>query len=179
MITELFKTRERVEILNHVLYNDKSTVTEISKNTGVSKGLVSRFLKYLESSSIIEKTGRNYKLIINEKTKAIKVLLNLDKINLNLDNLNWAEIIGIYGSWASGTNNSESDLDIFVMVNKYPSEYKISKFNRDLRNMTMNEVNILILTPEKIKTLKKTDKPFYNSLLKSPIILKGESLETN
>lgn len=178
MISELFKTNERIQILNYVLYNEESSVTKISKETGVSKGLVSRFLKYLEISSIIEKMGLKYRPENNAKTKAIKILLNLDKINLNLDNLAWAETIGIYGSWASGTNTYESDLDVFVRVNEYPSEYEISKLNKDLKDKTMNEINILVLTPEKLNKLKNTDKPFYNSLLINSIILKGESLES-
>lgn len=177
MITELFKTRERVEILNYVLYNDKSAVTKISKETGVSKGLVSRFLKYLEISRLIEKTGRTYHPKDSEKTKAIKILLNLDKISIDTPNLDWADTIGIYGSWASGTNTSESDFDVYIKVKEYPSENDISNLHKDLKNMTRSEVNILILTPEKLETLKNTDKPFYNSLLQNSIILKGEPLE--
>ncbi len=177
MLTELFKTQKRVEILNYVLYNNKSTVTGVSRETEVSKGLVSRFLKYLESSGLLKKSGKSYKPKDSEKTKAIKVLLNLEKINLDSDSLDWAESIGIYGSWASGTNTSESDFDVYVKVKEYPSEYEISKLNRDLRNMTQSEVNMLILTPEKLETIKNNDKPFYNSLLRNSIILKGEALE--
>lgn len=177
MLTELFKTRERVKILNYTFYTDKSSVTEISRETKVSKGLVSRFMKYLEKTGLIEKYGRTYHPKVNEKTRAIKVLLNLEKIDLDLDTLDWADSIGIYGSWASGENTFESDFDVWVFVKKYPSEYKISKLHKDLQDMAQSEVNMLILTPEKLERLKNTDKPFYNSILRNSIILKGESLE--
>jgi len=177
MLTELFKTEKRVEILNYVLYENKSSVTKVSRETGVSKGLVSRFIRYLESSGLIGKSGRSYYPKNIEKTKAIKVLLNLDKINPNQLNLDWADSAGIYGSWASGTNTSESDFDIWVKVEKYPPEQKISQLNKDLMNMTKTEVSMLILIPEKLETLKNTDKPFYNSLLRNSIILKGDKLE--
>lgn len=177
MLTELFKTQKRVEILNYVLYANNSSVTEISRETKVSKGLVSRFMKYLENSGLIEKSGRTYHPKDNEKTRAIKILLNLEKIDLDLDNLDWADSVGIYGSWASGENTFESDFDVWVFINKYPSEYKIGKLNKNLRTLANTEVNMLILTPEKLERLKKTDKPFYNSLIKNSIILKGESLE--
>jgi predicted nucleotidyltransferase len=177
MLTELFKTEKRVEILNYILYENKSSVTEVSRETGVSKGLVSRFIRYLESSGLIEKSGRSYYPKNIEKTKAIKVLLNLDKINLNQLNLDWADSIGIYGSWASGANTSESDFDVWVKVGKYPPEQEISRLNKDLRDMTKAEVSMLILTPEKLETLKNTDKPFYNSLLRNSIVLKGDTLE--
>lgn len=177
MLTELFKTEERVEILYYVLYHNLSSVTEISRETGVSKGLVSRFLDYLRNKGLLERQGRKYYPKGSAKEREIKVLLNLDKIDLDQRDLNWADAIGIYGSWASGTNTSESDFDIWVKIEKYPSEKKINQLNKDLRNMTETEVNMLILTPEKLETLKNTDKPFYNSLLRNSIILKGESLE--
>ena len=177
MLTELFKTEKRVKILYYVLYHNLSGVTEISKETGVSKGLVSRFLDYLNNNGLLERHERKYSPKNSAKTKEIKVLLNLDKISLNQRNLDWADAIGIYGSWASGTNTMESDFDVWVKVEKYPPEKNISKLNKDLRNMTETEVNMLILTPEKLETLNKTDKPFYNSLLRNSIILKGESLE--
>jgi predicted nucleotidyltransferase len=177
MLSELFKTEKRVEILYYVLYHDISTVTEISRETGVSKGLVSRFLDYLKNNGLLERHGRKYCLNDTTKAREIKVLLNLDKIDLDQRNLDWADAIGIYGSWASGTNTIESDFDIWVKVEKYPPEQKISLLNKNLRAMTESEVNMLILTPEKLETLKNTDKPFYNSLLRNSIILKGESLE--
>jgi hypothetical protein len=40
-----------------------------------------------------------------------------------------------------------------------------------------SEVNLLVLTPEKLERLKKEDTPFYNSLVMSSVTLKGESLE--
>jgi predicted nucleotidyltransferase len=177
MLSELFKTDKRVAILNYVLYNEGTTITEISRKTKVSKGLVSRFMKYLEASALIEKRERKYFLVNNEIVKAIKKLLNLERINININDNSWADAIGIYGSWASGTNTSESDLDIWIKVNQYPIEYEISKFHKNLRKAAQTEVNLLILTPEKLKSIKDTDKPFYNSITRNTTILKGESFE--
>jgi hypothetical protein len=39
------------------------------------------------------------------------------------------------------------------------------------------EVNMLVLTPEKMKSIKMADQPFYNSLLRTSIVLKGGSIE--
>lgn len=177
MLNELFKTQKRIDILNYVLYNDGTNVTEISRQTKVSKGLVSRFMCYLEKSDLIEKIQRKYYKKNTVKTKIIKTLLNLEKININTRNIQWADTIGVYGSWASGTNTSESDLDVWVIVKEYPPEYEISKLQKNLRNMAQSEVNILILTSEKLKSLKDTDMPFYDSIKKNTIILMGELFE--
>ena len=39
------------------------------------------------------------------------------------------------------------------------------------------EVNLLVLTPEKLEWLKREDKPFYNSLILNSVTLIGEALE--
>ncbi len=176
MLTELFKTSERLKILYNILYEDEFTVMKVSKETGVSKGLVSRYLNNLKDENLLEKSGRVYSLKDDAQTRAIKILLNLDLIHLEILDHSWASSLGIYGSWASGTNTHRSDLDLWVKVNKYPSEYMLSKFSREMMKMTGNEVNLIVLTPDKLEILKKTDQPFYNSLLRNSIILKGEPL---
>lgn len=115
MLSELFITDKRVAILNYVLYNDSTTITEISKKTNVSKGLVSRFMKYLEASQLIKKRERKYFLVHTEIVKAVKKLLNLERIKINTNDTFWADAIGLYGGWASGTNTLESDLDVWII----------------------------------------------------------------
>lgn len=106
MLSELFKTDKRVEILNYVLYNEASTITEISKKLKYLKGLF-QGLWNIRSFSINRKRERKYFLVNNEIVKAIKKLLNLERINININDNSWADAIGIYGSLASGTITSE------------------------------------------------------------------------
>ena len=85
--------------------------------------------------------------------------------------------IGIFGSWAEGTNTYESDLDMWIMVDPYPSEHELARLQKDIRTMAGVEVNMLVLTDEKVERIKRTDLPFYNSLVRTSIILKGESID--
>ena len=48
---------------------------------------------------------------------------------------------------------------------------------RDLSLQVNSEVNLLVLTPEKLDRLPKEDLPFYNSLIMNSVTLNGESLE--
>lgn len=176
MLTELFKTEERLKILYYIMYRDEFTVTEVSRETKVSKGLVSRYLAYLDEKRLIKRSGRMYLLEDSSETRAIKTILNLERIHLEKLDLEWASSSGLFGSWASGTNTHESDVDIWVMMDKYPSEHSLSILNRDLRKMTGSKVNLLILTQEKLDRIKSDDVPLYNSLLRNSIILKGEKL---
>ena len=177
MLTELFKTKERVRIISYILYHKSLTVNQVSNETGITKGLVSRYLKYVHGVGLFTKTKNIYQPIDCAHTRAIKLLLNLNKINIKSLDIDWTTGIGIFGSWAQGTNTYESDLDTWVKVDAYPSEYQLAHLQRDISAMAGLEVNMLVLTPEKIKSIKKSDQPFYNSLLRTSIVLKGGSIE--
>jgi hypothetical protein len=53
----------------------------------------------------------------------------------------------------------------------------LARLQKDLSLQSDSEVNLLVLTPEKLERLKKDDTPFYNSLVMSSVALKGEPLE--
>lgn len=177
MLTELFKTKERLKILYYIMYQKSFAVSQVSKETGVSKGLVSRHLNYLNTAGLLNRSGHSYCPDDNAHTRAIKVLLNLNKLNIGSLGPGWAAGIGIFGSWAEGTNTYESDLDMWIMVDPYPSEHELARLQKDIRTMAGVEVNMLVLTDEKVERIKRTDMPFYNSLVRTSIILKGESID--
>jgi len=51
---ELLSTKERLKILANILYKkDEINITEVAKEAGVSKGLVSNFFKILTKEKIL------------------------------------------------------------------------------------------------------------------------------
>lgn len=84
---------------------------------------------------------------------------------------------GIYGSCANGTNHEESDIDIWIKVDKHPGEAKVATVSNEIRKLLGRNVQILVLTPERIERLKKEDPIFYYSLVFGSIRLYGEGIE--
>jgi predicted nucleotidyltransferase len=177
MLTELFKTEERAKILSYVMFHNAFSVAEVSKTTGITKGLVSRYLHSLMEHGLLQREGRMYSPLDGAPSRAIKLLLNLERIDLSALNLSYTKGLGLYGSWAKGTNHQESDLDVWIKADSLPPENNLAKMQRDLSLQTSSEVNLLVLTPEKLERLKKEDPPFYNSLIMNSVTLKGETLE--
>ncbi len=60
MLTELFKTEERARVLRYVMFRSALSVAEVSRATGISKGLVSRYLRRLMEHGLLQKEGRRY-----------------------------------------------------------------------------------------------------------------------
>ncbi len=177
MLTELFKTEERARILRYVMFRSAFSVAEVSRATGVTKGLVSRYLRLLVEHGLLQKEGREYSPHDGAHSRAIKLLLNLERIDLSTLSLGSARGLGLYGSWARGTNRQESDLDVWIRADRLPPESDLARLQKDLSLQADCEVNLLVLTPEKLERLKREDKPFYNSLVMSSVTLIGESLE--
>jgi len=166
-------SQERVLILYDVLYHGTSSNKEVTERTGVNKGLVSIYLNMLVDRGILTKERRTYKVMDSAIVRSIKRMLNLAKISMDELDTSWARGIGIYGSWAEGSNSVESDVDVWALVDEMDS-HRIAQFRKALSDMTLSEVNILTLTIDRIERLKEQNSLFYKKLVCDSVVLVGE-----
>jgi len=175
MIYELFSSPQRIKILEFVLYRETSTVTIVSKELSISKGLASQFLAHLQKRGILY-SNKGYHPTNHVLTRVIKIFLNANKIDIpKIKKKSFIKGIGLYGSWAHGTNTVNSDLDIWIKVDSYPDEKELADLVKILRQMAYVDVQLLVLTPQKIDQIKK-DEPFFSSLCNGSLSLWGELL---
>lgn len=178
----LFSTSERVAVVRFIVNNPTQTfrVRNLSKTLKLSPAHISRILKQLKTLKIIKNDAVDLQ---NPLVKTIKQLFNIEK----LTEIELAENakklipdlrgIGIYGSWATGTNYEDSDLDIWIKTGKVADEINVAKLNSLLIKTIDKEITILTLWPEKIKNLKEKDEVFYYSLVFGSITMFGEGIE--
>lgn len=180
LLPNLFKSPERISILRMLSRREKVSVQSITRENSVSKGLVSLYLNFLVDNHLLTRDNRAFHRKDDSLWRTIKLLLNLDLLLPALDLPPWARGIGIYGSWARGTNKDESDLDLWVLVDRYTKdlEFSVAELDRDLSNVTHCEVHSIILTREKLDVLARSDRPFYENLMNDAITLKGVGLDT-
>lgn len=179
MLTELFKTEERGKVLRYVMFRSSFSVSEASRAAGVNKGLVSRYLRLLEGLGLLHRDGRKYALLDGALSRAVRLILNLEKLDLSTlgtGPLNELKGLGLYGSWARGTNSLDSDLDVWIRADRPPEESDLARLQRDLSRLTGTEVNLLVLTPQKLAELRINDPPFYSSLIMNSLTIKGKPL---
>ncbi|MCX8183028.1 MAG: nucleotidyltransferase domain-containing protein [Crenarchaeota archaeon] len=176
---EMFFPREKGRIIEYVLDNPSKTirVRELAKNLKVSPAYASRSLKLLRKLKII----RNGKAdLSNPLTRALKTLLNVKRLidKRIVKTLQTLEIVGagVYGSWASGTNTEDSDVDIWIRVDKHPGELKVAIASAEIRGLLNKNVQLLVLTPERLERLRVSDPSFYYSLVFGSIVLYGENV---
>jgi predicted nucleotidyltransferase len=178
-LSKLFSSDEKINAISTLFYDTTDTIKirEIARRTATSPSLVSNTVELLKKEGIVKKGKVD---LLNPKTRAVKLLLNTHKISSagltrKITGLfKNCKGIGMYGSWAEGTNQKDSDLDIWIKTEETHEETQgeIRKFVKD---KLKTDVGIVFLTEKKLETLKKNDPAFYSALHHS-FVLWGESI---
>ena len=114
---------------------------------------------------VLEKKQKNRIIIALNKNnilvQKIKAFLNYTKlVNANsYSSLNKLGEVGLYGSYKRGTDDKDSDVDLFILTDK--KELEIQPIIRKLEKEIQRKVNFITLTKNKIKNIKEKDPEFY------------------
>ncbi|MFH1802030.1 MAG: nucleotidyltransferase domain-containing protein [archaeon] len=150
----------------------------LAKKTGMNQKTVANVLNKLEKNGIVRYKfeGKNKTYSLNKLNPHIKEIIKIIEIHRKLTFLNQNKkllnlfdqleqsvegILVIFGSYASNTKTSKSDLDIFVL-GKSPSVENLEK--------TFN-IEINLIKSSKKKFNKKEQ--FIEEVIKNHIVLKG------
>lgn len=173
-----FLRRER--IIEFLLDNPTSEakVRGLARKLNMSPAHVSKTLKILRDEGMV----KNNRVDLNSPmVRALKIFLNVKKLVEKgvIEKIKSLKIIsaGVYGSWANGTNYEDSDLDIWIKVEKHPGEIKVASVVGEIRKSVGRNVQMLVLTPDNVERLKKEDPIFYYSLAFGSIMICGETIE--
>ena len=173
-------SHDKGRILEYILNypTKKAGVRDVARVLQVSPAHVSRTFKDFRDDNILSGNMAN---LANPLVRSLKVFLNVKLVQEKdiVKKLTTMKIsaAGIYGSWANGTNDEDSDLDIWITVKKHPGEMQVASISGELRKALERRVQILVLTPERIQRLKDSDPAFYYSLVHGSINLWGEAIE--
>jgi len=150
--------------------------SRIASDIGINQGSVSLILKFFEGMGIIkgEETGKTILYSAdsdNPIIKAFRVFENLIEINPLVQRIkSLSRKIVLFGSCASGSDNAESDMDIFIVADK---ENK-SKIIEQISNFdAAREINPVIVDVYELMDMDKDDKAFLDEVGKGIILWDG------
>lgn len=155
------------------------SVRELAIHAGISPGASKNALDYMRKKGIITLNviGRTYQYKLDLESPLCrhwKILFNLDLLeesgivgNLakNLENIH---CILLYGSFAEGTNDEKSDVDLLVIAHT-PKKIDLG-FARKLGK----EANITIMSMADWRKKAAEDKVFYENVIYDSIVLYGK-----
>lgn len=148
----------------------KFHLREISKLTNLSPSSVKTSLDLLKKNDlIIEERLANLRRISansnNNILKQFKVLTNVEFIEPAIKKLLPANTIVLFGSFAKGENDKDSDIDILIITNK--------KEKTRLTEIKGFPLQIIYRTPAQWNKMKENDEAFVDEIRRG-IVLKGE-----
>ena len=168
MFNKLKLTNTELNLLYYLsLQKEPKYSKQISKETKISAGSASQSLRNLLNKSLIKcniKGKEKYYYIDkdNHFIKHLKLSLNILSVNNIVNKLKkFSTKIILFGSYVTGLNTEESDIDLLIItnnkkkineiLNKYKSSYKISS---------------IILSNIEYTLLKNKDKSLYKEINK-------------
>jgi len=169
MLKDIFiKTVEQRILSLFVANPDKVFYSrEVSKKIKISLGATSNALRLLKKNSILtsEKKGKTslYALKLPneylERFRILNTLLTMEPLVEKLKNI--SRRIILYGSYATGTFTSESDLDIFIISEKREEALKV--IDSFKTNIAL-EIKSVIKKQVEWMQLEKNDSEFFNEV---------------
>lgn len=147
------------------------TEKEISRNTTVQKSAVNLALRDLVSCGLVQKRkiGRTALLQADFRHNAvreIKILKNILEVQSLIEKLKKESLkIILFGSFASGLNYKESDIDLFVLTNNDRSIRKI------INNSEFAErVQLISKTPSELLKINKNKPLLFQEIEKGRVL---------
>ena len=107
-----------------------------------------------------------------QKSLNIKSILNQLKVLIRNHYGSKFKYLILYGSYARGTYNPESDIDIMVVIKDIHSPYKEIDTLTDLKTDLMLENDIFISTnPTSIEQFENSKQLFYRNVRKEGVLI--------
>ncbi len=161
-------TKKNLNIID--LISKKSLcIREIAEKLKCAPSTVHKATVLFKKNNLIKEKKEKNKIIIlpNNNSvlfKKIKSLLNISSIikAKSYKSLKKIGSVGVYGSFAKGTDDLNSDVDLWVYTQR--SLINIRSIITNLEKDIDRRINVIIINEKKLKKIKKEDPEFYTQL---------------
>src|SRR3989344_6450401 len=171
-------TRINLEIIA-IISEESLSLRDIASRLRCSVGKVHQAIKLFKQNGLVKTEKIKNRLIIkpdrnNPIYQKIKALINISKIinSKTYKRIKKIGIIGIYGSYAHGSDDKESDVDLLILTDR--KELELREMIRELEKELSKKISPLILTRQKLNNLERENKEFYIRLKLTTTILNGD-----
>ena len=182
MIIEEWKKFKGWSVLEFFIRtNEKIHIKGLAKNLKISPRTAQVYLQFYEKNKILEK--ENIGNIILYRLTETPIVLEFKKLYLLMESMPHIEkfveknpdvnTIALYGSHASGRNDSKSDVDLLIISQTKKLDLVPIK---DLEKKLLKEVKIQVFSIGEWKKLTTENDSFGLSVFRNHIILHGASL---
>lgn len=143
---------------------------QITEKVGIAKASTGKWLSIIEEEKLLRSENRAnakfYRLnSSNVLVKHLKVLISLSDLLSAFEG--FSEEAHVFGSVARGEDTKESDVDILIISDRPKAE--VMKKLAPVSKRLSRKLSPVILTPIEFAQLSRSDKPFYERVIKDKI----------
>lgn len=176
-ISELVSTPKRERLLQQLLMESRpSTLLDLARRARVSPPQAHKYMAILKKNGLVQQ-GHLRDTPVLRALRLSENLVFLGKIGLVTQiRLLVPEIrgIGIFGSWAQGSNDERADVDLWIFTSKEIGDLAVGKLRRALETKLGRKIDLAFVNIAKLGELKVKNPTFYYALYHS-IRLWGET----
>lgn len=174
-------TKMNLEILA-ALAEQESSLRELAERVNCSPAKIHQAISLFKRDGLVTTKRLKNRLLIlpdrkNPLYRRVKALINISKI-INAKGyapLKKIGLLGVYGSYAQGTDDKESDIDLLIVTDK--KEMELRDAIRILEKELGKKINPLVKTRKQLGELEKEDKEFGIRLKLTTVELNGDLFE--
>lgn len=155
----------------------KAHVREVARRVGASAPTVGAALTELKRLGVLqsETVGRSLVYSVNERSPLSADIRSLvqktlgveSRIAKALEGLPGVDAAYIFGSYAAGTDRSQSDIDLLVIGR--PDRIALSERLTPVERALSRDVNVVTKTEAQLRASKTAD-PFWRRVLAKPLV---------
>lgn len=190
LLERFFSSKVKIKVLRRFIRSKEwlFNLTELSKDLGMNKGVVSRILKDLEKERVITsfRKGKISLFKLNKKNKFVKnfvipVYELEDKLPKDIENKiintfkSTAVSIIIYGSYVRDEFTGSSDIDVMIVAE---NKKKVENIARKVSEEFLSEDLVLVIdviSVNEFKALYKRKEPLILNIIKMGKVLFGKN----
>ncbi|PIN98211.1 MAG: hypothetical protein COT90_05435 [Candidatus Diapherotrites archaeon CG10_big_fil_rev_8_21_14_0_10_31_34] len=180
-----FLNKDSFDVLE-LLIKKKQYLRELAEKSGLAPSSVHKIMNKLYSKKIVlaEKTKNLKFFSLNYDSPLTASILRIIFISKITDCKGFKKLVklnplGIYlfGSTSKGKIMKDSDIDLAVFFRKKPDSIGLTGIKRELSSELEKEIQLIVLTENKINSMKKEKTLLLEEIKNNSVVLFGEELE--
>ncbi len=181
ILKTLFSSKVRIDILSHFFMHPEEGyyIRQLEKILNRPVSNIQKELAKLEKINLLTPSveGNQKRYILDKRFPLYKELRNIfikttglsDIIKKELEKKENIELVFIYGSFASGEETSQSDIDLMIIGNI--PDLNINKAIKKIEKKINRIINYSVYTREEMEKRINNNDNFIRTVLEEPIIL--------
>jgi predicted nucleotidyltransferase len=181
LLVRLFSSRVRVQLLSHFLLHPdaRDHIRALAKEVDAQYSAVWKELNNLEKAGLLqsEEVGGRRVFKLNPQAPIIPELRNIllkttgvgDLLRDAFQGLEGIEMAFIFGSFAEGTADAESDLDLMIVGDL--DIVQVTPIIDKIEERLARNVNYILLTQEEWESRIVNEDPFLTNVIEAPKVM--------